>query len=141
MAEIFFWPESLGCPQVSGYNESSPNDGLIRTTMQSGPQKVRKRVSSVTTTVDFNLILRGAGVQTLENFYWITLNQVRSFYWPDYKKPMWDDNVGVYRFLSPPVIQAMGGDIFQATLQVERMAFVNGHFLLNIRETDNYLST
>jgi hypothetical protein len=88
-----------------------------------------------------SLILRGAGVQTLENFYWITLNQVSSFYWPDYKKPLWADNVGVYRFLSAPNIEAVGPRFFQANLQLERMARVNGHFLLNIKEEDNYLAT
>lgn len=141
MAEIKWWPKSLGCPQNSGYSEATESSSVIKTQMQSGPQKVRRRVSYSPRTISFSLILYGAGTQTLDNFYWQTLNEVGSFYWPDYRKPLYEDNVAVYRFVSPPSYDSIGSGLWSATLQLERLTTVNGHFLLDIREEDNYLST
>lgn len=141
MAEIYWWPKSLGCPQQSGYSETTPSTAVIKTSMQSGPQKMRRRVSYSPRQVSMKLILRGAGVQTLDGFYWTTLNEVGNFYWPDYRKPLHQDNVAVYRFVEPPSYDSIGPRLWTANLQLERMTMVNGHFLLNIREEDSYLST
>lgn len=141
MANIYQWPESLGCPQQSGYSESTASTSVIKTSMQAGPQKMRRRVSYSPSQVSMNLIVRPAGVQTLDDFYWITLNEVGNFYWHDYRKPLYQDNVSVYRFIDPPSYEAIGAKLWKANLQLERMTTVNGHFLLNIRETENYLST
>lgn len=141
MAEIYWWPKSLGCPQQSGYSEATASTSVIKTQMQSGAQKMRRRVSYSPRQVSMKLMLRAAGVQTLDGFYWTTLNEVGSFYWPDYRKPLYEDNVAVYRFMEPPSYDAAGPHLWTANLQLERMTTVNGHFLLNIRESDNYLSS
>lgn len=141
MTNIKWWPESLGCPQQSGYSENTESTSVIKTQMQSGPQKMRRRVSYSPRQISMSLILAGAGVQTLDGFYWTTLNEVGSFYWPDYRKPLAEDNVAVYRFIDPPSYSSIGPELWSASLQLERMTTVNGHFLLNIREEDNYLST
>lgn len=141
MAEIYWWPRSLGCPQQSGYNEATQTTSVIKTTMQAGPQKFRRRNSSSPRQITMQLVLRGAGKQTLEGFYWTTLNEVGSFYMPDYSKPLYQDNVAVYRFTDPPSFDAIGPKLWSAKLMLERLTTVNGHFLLNIREEDNLLST
>lgn len=135
-----FWPKSLGCPQKSGYSEMT-DDNIVSTPVQSGPQRRRPRVSSVPTKASFNLILQAAGVQTLRDFYWITLGQTGHFYLPDYTKPLASDNVAVCRFIGEPSIEKMGGRYWRANVTLERLTTVNGHFLLNIRDETTYLTT
>lgn len=141
MAERAFWPKSLGCPQKSGFNQPGGDENIIATTVQSGPQRRRPRVSTIPSKVNFNLILHAAGVQTLLDFYWITINQTGYFYLPDYTKPLYSDNVAVYEMLGEPAIEKIGGRYWRASLSLNRLTTVNGHFLLNIREETNYLST
>lgn len=141
MPTIYQWPESLGCPQQAGYSEATESTAVLKTTVQSGPQKIRKRVSYSPRNITFTVILREAGVQTLDGFYWGTLNEVGSFYWSDYRKPIADDNVAIYRFVSPPSYSSLGSGLWSANMQLERLTTVNGHFLLDIRDQENYLST
>lgn len=140
MAEIFYWPESVGCPLAGGYSEGG-DDGVIRTQMQSGPQKARPRVSAVPATIAGSFIVSSAGKQTLEDFYFITLNRTSRFYWPDYSKPLTQDNIGVYRFMARPTFDHVSAEWWRATVSLERLNTVNGHFLLNIRDETTYLTT
>lgn len=67
------WPQSL--PQVlllDGYQEEPPNL-VMRTEMDAGPAKVRRRFTAGERPIIGALHLTKAQVQTLDDFYLITL--------------------------------------------------------------------
>ena len=68
------WPGSLPqSPLLEGFSEQGEEQSL-RTTMDVGPDKLRKRASAVPTVVKFNMIMDETQRGTLENFYDSTLN-------------------------------------------------------------------
>lgn len=61
------WPSTLKVER-SNYNENPP-DRVMRSGMDVGPQKLRRRTSSAVRTVSFNLFLTQALLDTLDAFY------------------------------------------------------------------------
>lgn len=142
MAEIYPWPStSIPCPLVDGYVDAG-DDGVIRTTVQSGPQRARARVSAVPAQVTAVVMVRRAGMQVLEDFYFLTLRRVGRFYWRDFRKPAADDNVAVYRFAArPSYAPTSSPEFWKATMQLERLTTVNGHFLLDFYDDTTWPTT
>lgn len=62
------WPVSLPPPAINTMNES-PADNLIRSNMDKGPAKVRRRTTANVRPLAFTLRLTAQELQTLENFY------------------------------------------------------------------------
>jgi len=92
------WPVTL--PQVllsDGYGEKA-NPYVVRTDMEVGPTKARRRVSSGVTDIQGRLVLTTAQVVILDNFYLNTVNCVDSFSWVHQRTKA----ASVYRFVEAP---------------------------------------
>ena len=116
MSEIT-WPASL--PQeslVEGFSEQAPNT-LIRSQMEAGPAKVRRRFTSGPRNFDCQLYLSPAQVDALDAFYVSTLaGGALSF---DWKHPRTQAAV-TFRFVEPPNYKPVKrGAAWQAFLKLE----------------------
>lgn len=142
MADTYHaWPSSLGHPLVDGYSESG-EDGVLRSQFDAGPSKIRRKYSGrPPATVVGELVLTKAGMQVLDDFYWITLNVVGLFHWADHRRPLDSENVAVYRFAARPSYTPIAPHLWRAALQLERVTSVDGSFLLNFSNGDQGLTT
>lgn len=111
------WPASLPQePLVEGFIEQAPNT-LIRSQMEAGPAKVRRRFTSGPRNFDCQLYLSPAQVETLDGFYVSTLaGGALSF---DWKHPRTQAAV-TFRFIEPPSYKPVKrGAAWQASLRLE----------------------
>jgi len=111
------WP--AGLPQlvaVDGYGEAPP-DTALRTGMDAGPAKVRRRSTAGIRPLSVQLDLDAAQVETLDDFYVETLRSgALSF---DWAHPRTQEAVTL-RFVRPPAYRPQGSDVaWRATLQLE----------------------
>lgn len=115
------WPSALPASLLlDGYHQSL-GDSLIRSSMDTGPAKVRPRTSNVIEPVQGEIIVTGDQLATLRTFHDSTLNRgARRFAWKD---PANDDSVE-FRFTAPPSWSAEGKNVdgikrYRVTLELE----------------------
>ena len=111
------WPASLPQePLVAGFTEQAPNT-RIRSQMEAGPAKVRRRFTAGTRNFDCHLYLSADQVEALDAFYVSTLaGGALSFGW---KHPRTQAAV-TYRFVEPPSYKPVKrGSAWQASLKLE----------------------
>lgn len=125
------WPISLPVPLVEGISYT-PGQNVIRTQMDAGAAKVRRRFTAVPETLTFNLVLTGAQVQVLQDFVEITLAEVLPFDWIDFRKPT---GTGVtYRFTKRPSYspRSAAGNRWVAAIELEQLTTSQGTYLLDV---------
>jgi hypothetical protein len=124
------WPTSLPTPLLEGVSYSSQSN-VIRTQMDAGVAKTRRRFTAVPEDVTFSLFLDRAQVQTLQDFVAITLADVLPFNWLEFRKP--DTTTVVYRFKSRPKFSPMGTGLYwRADIELELLTTFQGTFLLDV---------
>jgi hypothetical protein len=102
--------------QVQGYVETGA-ENTIRTRMEVGPDKVRKRTTSDVRTVVGNMWLTPAQYTELRTFYEVT----HEYGALSFTK---DDEHGIsrtWRFVSPPIYSTNGPENWQVRLSIEEM--------------------
>lgn len=124
MAEL--WPASL--PQVpvgEGVSYTSWENS-IRTQMEAGTNKLRRRFTAVGDDVMLALICTREQADALQVFYADTLKTVLPFTWRHFGKTGWPQTD--YRFKSPPKFMPAGGIMWRAELELERLpaSFISG---------------
>ena len=111
------WPASL--PQlvaVEGYEESPPETAL-RTEMEAGPAKLRRRFTAGVRPLSVLLDLDAAQVETLDGFFVTDLAGGSLRF--DWVHPRTQATVEL-RFLRPPVYRPLGSDAaWRAALHLE----------------------
>lgn len=140
------WPPGLPCFQISGFSAGGGDDGVIRSQFPGGT-KIRPRFTMpppepVTAVV----VVNQAQLQTLMDFWAITLRRVLPFNHTDPAKP--DDTPVEYRFLARPQRAPLsGGRRWRVTLQLEQLTTYQGTFPLGdgggslLSDGDDVLST
>ena len=125
------WPVSLPVPLVQGITYT-PGQNTIRTPMDAGPAKVRRRFTAVPETLAFNLVLTGAQVQVLQDFVEITLSDVLPFDWIDFRKPT--GTAVTYRFTKRPSYspRSAAGNRWVAAIELEQLTTSQGTYLLDV---------
>ena len=110
------WPASL--PQqvlLDGYGESAP-DGALRTQMDAGPAKLRRRTTAVVRTVSGAVVLDASQVATLDSFYLNSLSGgTLAFDWTHPRTLA----AASFRFTAPPAYVPIGGGHWRASLALE----------------------
>lgn len=110
------WPASL--PQDpyaedgAGYK---PGDNAIRTQMETGPFKQRRRFTNVFETFTFQMVLSKANYATLMDFVKNTVKDVLPFDWIDFRTGA----AATYRFIKRPTVVYYAGDGDYWTVQIE----------------------
>lgn len=98
------WPSGLPQkPLAEGFAEQ-PQPNILRSDMDVGPAKMRKRYTSVIRVYGMELLLTTAQVATLETFYYTTLGCVDEFDWLDHRTGA----AASYRFRSAPSYSLAG---------------------------------
>lgn len=110
------WPASLPqTPLASGFSQSLANN-VVRTEMDTGKAKVRRRFSAGVTPVQAALSLTGTQKDTLIAFYSSTLSDgADEFSWTDHL----NGGTVSYRFVSPPQYSYESADLWRTTLNLE----------------------
>jgi hypothetical protein len=114
------WPATL--PQnpyaVDGAQYRRPFNA-VRTEMDAGPAKHRRRYTAVPSRLSCTLHLSKAQWATLETFYSTTLATVLPFTWVDFRTGA----AANYRFVDAPAETYLGGDgdFWTVELQLERL--------------------
>jgi len=119
MAET--WPLPYEVLQ-NGFSQNA-SDNTIRTKMEAGLDKIRKRYTSQIRNLNVQMQITHAQYITLETFYNTTLQfGVNRFNYPDpiYQK---DDDPDMYehRFLSTPTYTPLGGLYYIVSMEWERL--------------------
>lgn len=116
------WPSSL--PEWNLPVTDQAEDGTLRTQMDAGPDKVRRRYSGVPRRFETQITVGGSDRDTLEAFYNTTLSGgAESF---THEDPTTGDTED-FRFLEPPSYeQVAGGDSqserdWRVTLRIEKL--------------------
>ncbi len=113
------WPSTLPSPLADSI-EWKPHNNQIRTQMDAGLAKVRRRFTAVGADATFRVLLTRAQVETLETFVTTTLKDVLPFNWKDWRLPT--PPVAAYRFRSRPSYAPAGRpDLWIATLDLEKL--------------------
>jgi hypothetical protein len=109
------WPGNLPYIEIAGY-ASGMEDLLLRSPMEVGPDKVRRRNTAGVRPVNGNLTVDSAELETLRSFYKdSTLSGAIRFAWtePETGNPV------EMRFTSPPNWTPLGAGIYKVSLRLE----------------------
>ncbi len=113
------WPTTLPVINYpspdSGYSYAPQNQAL-RTQMDAGPKKSRRRFSAGYTAMSINIDMTGAQVAILKTFYYTTLAVVLPFDWIDHTTR----TTATYVFLEPPGYSPLAADWWRVSLQLEQ---------------------
>lgn len=108
------WPSNF-CAMSGSFQEESP-DNTIRSSMDTGPAKVRRRSTANVRSIGFKMRLRKADIANLDTFYQsTTFGGVDPF---DYVHP----RTGVTeqaRFVQSPVYRHLSADIYETDISLE----------------------
>lgn len=111
------WP-AAPFPQkllVEGYQEQTPNI-VVRTKMDAGPPKVRKRFTAGIRPITGSLDLTAAQVATLDTFVMTTLKGgVETFDWTHPRTGA----AASFKIVPPVTYTAMEPDVWRASLSLE----------------------
>lgn len=109
------WPVTLPAPALNSLQESPPNN-VLRTQMDKGPDKVRRRTTANIRPISFTLLLTPAQIQILDDFYTTeTYSGTERF---DYVHPRTDEDC-VARFVQPPQYNEREGVIYSCSVSLE----------------------
>jgi hypothetical protein len=111
------WPLSLPQrPLAQGYNEQAPNT-VIRTQMEAGPPKVRRRFTAGIRILGLQLQLTAEQVETLDGFHDATLQGgALAFDWVHPRTGL----AMTCRFAEPPsYVPIARGRLWTATIKLE----------------------
>lgn len=111
------WPASLPAPALNTLQESPP-DNSIRSNMDKGPAKIRRRTTANVRPLQFTMALDPDLVDVLDAFYdEDTYSGSIAF---TFTHPRTGESVQA-RFTSPPQYSESEGVIYNATVQLEIM--------------------
>lgn len=112
------WPGTLPADFLeTGFSESPP-DLLIRTKMDQGPAKVRRKASAGPRPIAGSVAMKSEQVEIFDAFYVTTLmsGSIRV----DWTHPRTGVTVE-FRFTAVPTYQPMGGDMWRVQVELEVM--------------------
>ena len=111
------WPTELPAPALNSFNETPPMNA-IRSNMDRGPAKVRRRTTANVRPVSFTLLLTQEQTQILDDFFVNdTFSGAEQF---DFTHPRTGAAVKA-RFAGEPSYSETEGIIYSAAVQLEIM--------------------
>lgn len=109
------WPATLPRPGPNNYSEA-PQSGLLRSDMEMGPPKVRRRFTATATHLDIRVVMTAAQLSTLESFY--TTDCLIGSLPFDYTHPRTNAAVKA-RFIQPYQFSALGRGYWSVAIPLE----------------------
>lgn len=114
------WPSTLPEPVLDSISYS-PWQNTIRSQMDSGPPKMRRRFTAAGEDVTVVLILTPAQKDALDTFIRTTLKDVLPFDWYEFRAA--EQTVATYRFKQRPAYTPWGAEYWQATLSLDLLGY------------------
>lgn len=111
------WPSTLPSPSPGGYQEILP-DNTIRTEMEVGPPKVRKRATSAPTQYSLSFEMDNTDVNTLETFYRTTINEGADPFTMDDPR---NGTSETFRVVTAPEISALSPVYYRVNINMEKL--------------------
>jgi hypothetical protein len=129
------WPASLPQFVLTRNYKESPPDLVIRTKMDAGPAKVRRRFTAGVRPIEAMLVLNGDQLAVLDDFY-LTACQggALSFTWTYQRE--WQDTD-----MTPDTDTLIDTDILQPAWQTATMRFVKPPVYADVGDGQNYECT
>lgn len=114
----YTWPATLPqLPSIKGWNEKPP-ELTIRTNMDAGPAKVRRRFTAGVRPQSFSLTMTTAQVAIFDDFFVTTLSGgADRFTWTN---PRTSASVE-FRFKSIPQYKPISGAYYEVSFELEQM--------------------
>jgi hypothetical protein len=110
------WPSSLQEFVNAGGFSYEIGDTVIRTQMEIGPDKIRRRTTKSVDKITASIWVTPAQYTTLYNFYDVTVNGGTEAF--DFTHPITGDTISV-RFLNPPGFSPVGFETYEARINLE----------------------
>lgn len=110
------WPATLPPPAVNSFREKPPLN-TIRSTMDKGPAKVRRRTTANTRPMSFTLKLTPEQVQALDDFYVDTTYSGADEF--EFVHPRTGDTVNARFTAEPDYSEVEGGIIYTVAIALE----------------------
>lgn len=111
------WPATLPAPILNSIRESLA-DNVLRTPMDKGAAKLRRRTTASPDSLAFSLVMTPTQASTLTEFYKVTtVGGVDEF---DFTHPRTSEAVKA-RFLQPPSLSDINGVGYRTEVQLEIM--------------------
>lgn len=108
------WPTAF-CALVNSFTETPP-ENVLRSSMDKGPAKVRRRTTANVRPISFKMALTGPQTQQLDDFYITeTVSGADEF---DFIHPRTKQNVKA-RFVNPPQYNERGGKLWEVSVSLE----------------------
>lgn len=109
------WPSDLPPPFTGTVKTSTPKN-IIRTSMEVGPAKVRRRTTADVAPLSFSMRLEESLLTVFDTFYLVTCaSGALSF---DYTHPISGDAVTA-RFVGEQGVQHISGDVYDVSVSLE----------------------
>jgi hypothetical protein len=112
------WPSSSSVPQIpliQGFSETFPNV-VVRTSMDAGPAKVRRRFTAAERPFKLNMILTAAQATAFDTFFVTTVaGGSLPFTWVHPRTQEAAD----FRFVGQPTYSALDGGLYQVDFTIE----------------------
>lgn len=111
------WPATLPQKLNRARYSESPAMTTIRTSMDAGPDKVRRRFTAGVRPVQGQILLTETQLDTFKTFYNTTLQGGALRF--DWDEPLDDTTAVEMRFTSEPTWTELGPDVYQVRLELE----------------------
>lgn len=112
------WPVSLQQKMEASGFSYTPGTTTIRSDMDIGPAKIRSRFTDAVDLYSGSIFIDIDDVDVLQNFFKVLLNNgTDAFLLAD----PFTQVEGTFRFLEPPNLRAIGGRMFEASLNLEKL--------------------
>lgn len=125
------FPASLPGPVLDSIGYKPAFDNVIRSQMDGGMKK-RRRVTKVPEVFTGTLAVTSAQLQTLLDFYELTVKQVLPFDWKDWRKPNDTTALATFSFRSYPQHVPWGDDHWLVSLELDQLTTFQGTFLTDL---------
>lgn len=112
------WPATLQTAPGNDAQRVRPAN-VIRTAMDVGPPKMRRRATNSPIQWAFTMRVNAAERAALETFYRTTLAEVLPFDWQDFFVSGYP--AATYRFTAAPSYQNVAGDLWNVEIKLEQL--------------------
>lgn len=110
------WPATLPQhPLVENYSETLAKT-VLRTDMDAGPAKVRRRFTAAALPFKMSMILDDTDMATFDTFFTTTTAGGATAF--DWVHPRTDAS-GSFRFIGQPTVSVVGPDLYKVEFEVE----------------------
>lgn len=113
------WPGTLPAEWGNESQRSRADSNVIRTQVDAGPPKMRRRSTADFILTAFTLVLTTAEKGALDTFYVTTLLRTLPFDWTDYSAVALPTKT--FRFVRAPAYVHIGAGLWRAVLELEQL--------------------